>query len=272
MFDKLLVKKSFSRAAATYDRHASFQKEIAAELAELIDAHPGLTLDIGSGTGAVARLLKKKWPDINVFSTDIAEDMLKVAKEKLNGSSNMLVTADFERLPFAASCFDTALSSLSYQWAADIGAAFRETQRVLRPGGRFAFSTLGPDTMRELRESIGAAILATDKDARMPSSDNFAAAIDIETALSKAGFSGIHMERSTRKRAYRSFNELLLTLKKIGAIAPADPEKAVFTSPALLKEASRVYAERFPSPDKTSIMATYEVYFVTAVKDPISKT
>ena len=44
-------------------------------------------------------------------------------------------------------------SNLTLQWCNDLDHVFGEIRRILKPGGLFMFSTLGPDTLKELRES-----------------------------------------------------------------------------------------------------------------------
>jgi malonyl-CoA O-methyltransferase len=55
-------------------------------------------------------------------------------------------------LPFADGGVDFILSNLMLQWC-DPDAVFREFRRVLAPRGLLCFSTLGPDTLRELRSA-----------------------------------------------------------------------------------------------------------------------
>jgi malonyl-CoA O-methyltransferase len=66
------------------------------------------------------------------------------------------VCADVERLPFRHRAFDMVWSNLVLHWT-DASRVLREVHRVLRPGGVFMFSTLGPDTLKELRASYSAA-------------------------------------------------------------------------------------------------------------------
>jgi len=47
------------------------------------------------------------------------------------------------------------------QWCDDLDSAFREVRRVLKPDGLFAFTTFGPDTLRELRARLGPRSTAT---------------------------------------------------------------------------------------------------------------
>jgi SAM-dependent methyltransferase len=55
-----------------------------------------------------------------------------------------LVCGDVTALPLAAGSFDLAVSAYAFQWVPDLAAVARETARVLRPGGTFAFSLPHP--------------------------------------------------------------------------------------------------------------------------------
>ena len=62
---------------------------------------------------------------------------------------------DFERLPIASGAIDLVWSNMALHWAADPLAALREFHRVLAVDGLLMFSTLGPDTLAELRAGRG---------------------------------------------------------------------------------------------------------------------
>jgi malonyl-CoA O-methyltransferase len=62
------------------------------------------------------------------------------------------VCADAHRLPLRSQSLDLVLSNLLIEWCHDPDAVFAEAARVLRPKGLFAFTTVGPDTLKEVRE------------------------------------------------------------------------------------------------------------------------
>ena len=61
---------------------------------------------------------------------------------------------DAERLPLADGSIDLILSNLMLQWC-DPDRVFAEFRRVLAPNGLLTFTTLGPDTLKELRSAWG---------------------------------------------------------------------------------------------------------------------
>ena len=94
-------------------------------------------LDIGTGTGhtAFAFAPAVAW----VTGVDLTEAMLKQAERlrKDRGYGNVdLAVADVHRMPFADGAFDLVTCRRAAHHFGDIGAALRETRRVLKPGGR----------------------------------------------------------------------------------------------------------------------------------------
>ena len=77
----------------------------------------------------------------------------------------------------------------------------------------------------------------------------------IESAVKASGLEAVFIEERIIKRRYNSFIELLKALKNIGA-APAMERGKGLSPGKRLKEAGRLYAERFPSP-QGGIEASY---------------
>lgn len=269
-FDGNAIKKSFSKAASTYDEFSGFQKDVAFEvfqkLSELLQQREHVRakaasiekrqdaftfLDIGSGTGRLAALVNSI-PGAKVYASDIALTMLCKAWEK-HGNSFGLAAGDCCFLPFKDKVFDSVGSSLALQWAQDLELAFTEAARVLKPGGLFVFSTLGPSTLWELRDCYKAHRAIEFKDRA-----------SVESSLRASGLEKVSIEARVIKRQYASFIELLKALKNIGAAPPMECGKGL--SPGKqLREAGKLYGERFPSP-QGGIEASYELIIATARK------
>lgn len=168
--DKRVLRRRFDRAARGYDEAAALAREVAARMDErlgLLRAVPGRVLDLGSGTGHGARLLHRRYPGAVVVEADLSFAMLEQSRRhdgwlrrgvrRMTGSSEPRVCADAERLPFADAVFDMVWSNLALQWIGPPQDALAELYRVLRPGGVCLFSTLGPDTLKELRAAYARA-------------------------------------------------------------------------------------------------------------------
>ena len=100
----------------------------------------GRALDVGTGTAKLALALARAMPDGRVVGVDIAEPMLRHARASARrdpaSGRLQLGLADALALPFADAAFDCATTAFVIRNVADIGAAFAELRRVVRPGGR----------------------------------------------------------------------------------------------------------------------------------------
>lgn len=151
--DKRQVAASFSRAATSYDSVAEFQRDVGRQLLGRLPASfaPRRWLDLGCGTGYFTRALGARFGEANGLALDIAEGMLNHARPQ--GGAAHFIAADAERLPLQAASCDLVFSSLAVQWCGDFASVLSEAQRVLRPGGVFAFTSLCVGTLHELRDS-----------------------------------------------------------------------------------------------------------------------
>ena len=218
--EKRAVRRSFERAAASYDAHAVLHREIASRLLEHLDPiriDPQRVLDLGCGTGAAMGALRARFPRAQVVGIDIALAMLRAASKRvpawrrwLGARAQGLACADAERLPLAASTVDFAFSNLALQWC-DAPTLLAEVARVLPPGGLFLFSTFGPDTLKELRTAFSA---AGDGDAHVHA---FTDMHDVGDALVHAGFADPVMEMEMLSLEYASVEALARDLKAVGA-------------------------------------------------------
>ncbi len=102
-------------------------------------------LEIGCGAAQCSRWLLER--GARPVGLDLAHRQLQHAHriDADRGTSVPLVCATATSLPFADASFDIAFSAFgALQFVADATAAVSEAARVLRPGGRFAFSVTHP--------------------------------------------------------------------------------------------------------------------------------
>jgi len=152
------VRRRFERAAATYAGASRLEDEVAARMLERLDyvkIAPRRILDAGSGPPR--RDLGGRYPKAELFALDGSLAMLRAGKRKLFGRNPARVCAELERLPLAAGAVDFVWCNMALHWLPDPLPALREFARALRPDGLLMFSTLGPDTLKELRAAAGAA-------------------------------------------------------------------------------------------------------------------
>ena len=93
-------------------------------------------LDVGCGTGVLARVAADRVGDDRVTGLDLNEGMLGVAR-RLKPQLDWCL-GDAVSLPFADASFDVVMSQFALMYFGDRIAALREMMRVLRPRGRLA--------------------------------------------------------------------------------------------------------------------------------------
>ncbi|WP_343578169.1 malonyl-ACP O-methyltransferase BioC [Pseudomonas sp.] len=151
--DKRQVAASFSRAAETYDAVADLQRAVGSQLLQRLpnELAPQRWVDLGSGTGYFTRALAEHYPQAHGLAVDIAEGMLRHARDL--GGAEHFIGGDAEHLPLRDGACDLLFSSLALQWCADLPSVLSEARRVLRPNGVLAFSSLCIGTLGELRSA-----------------------------------------------------------------------------------------------------------------------
>jgi len=103
-----------------------------------VDARPDQrVLDVATGTGLVARALKRRY-GCSVVGLDQSEDMLARARPLVGSVYDELVRGEAERLPFGDGEFDALTFTYLLRYVDDPAATMRELARVVRPGGRIA--------------------------------------------------------------------------------------------------------------------------------------
>ena len=90
-------------------------------------------LDLGAGTGDLAREALKQQPDAQVVAADFTLEMMRVGQ--LSGSLPWSA-ADALNLPFRDNTFDAIVSGFLMRNVGDIQQALKEQHRILKPGGR----------------------------------------------------------------------------------------------------------------------------------------
>jgi SAM-dependent methyltransferase len=109
-------------------------------LAELAGVAPGdHVLDAGCGVGGPAMAIARAVPDVVVDGVTISEVQARMARELVAeaelANRVRVHLADFQRLPFPDASFDVALYLEVTGYSPDLAVLYRESERVLRPGG-----------------------------------------------------------------------------------------------------------------------------------------
>jgi len=137
-YDALLEK--YSRQATHYDRRWNLRWG-EATLRAAVEAVPwndvGLVLDVGCGTGVLEQAVQPRLrPSLSLIGVDISLPMLRLARQKLNGTDRINWTnSPAEHLPFAGGAFDALICNNSFHYYRQPLPVLQEFRRVLRPDG-----------------------------------------------------------------------------------------------------------------------------------------
>jgi malonyl-CoA O-methyltransferase len=262
--DPVRVRRHFDRAASTYARSAALQKEVAARLLERLDLvrlDPRLVLDAGCGTGGLTAGLAARYPRATVLALDLSLRMLgagwpprsRLARLLGSAAPGLPVCGGMERLPLVSAGVDMACSNLALQWSASPEQALREMHRVLRRGGLLMFTTLGPDSLKELRAAL---------DDSPASVHAFADMHDVGDLLVRTGFADPVMDVEHITLTYPDPAALLRELRESGAASARSDLARGLRGRVWLERLSRRYARQ---PDGR-LPATFEVVYGHAWK------
>jgi len=150
------VQEMFSRIARRYDlmnRVMTAGQDVRWRRQVIRLAGPPVTgwlLDLGAGTGDLAREALRQGSNAHVLAADFTLAMMRVGQERLSRQSVPTgrlawAAADAARLPFPAHTFAAVVSGFLLRNVGDLAGCLSEQYRVLQPGGRFvALDTTPP--------------------------------------------------------------------------------------------------------------------------------
>lgn len=218
------LRRARERAAPSYDRSAVVPAEVGRRMLERLDlvrVPEGPILDAGCATGVVTRLIARRLPRTPIIAMDTAATLVGRARagtsvlgrlvSRWQGGAAGWIAGDLEALPIRPRSMALVWSNLVLQWQADPAAAFAEMHRALKPGGLLMFSTLGPDTLKELRN-------AAARIGDGPNVPRFPDMHDLGDLLVHAGFADPVMDMELITLTFADPEALLRDLKEQGSI------------------------------------------------------
>ncbi len=204
------VRSMFARIARHYDRMnrlmtAGQDQAWRRQVIEAARLQPNeRLLDLGTGTGDLAREAFSQQPAARITAADFTLEMMRVGK---HAASLDWCAADALQLPFPDGTFDALVSGFLMRNVTDLDQALREQHRVLRPGGRIVVL----DTTRPRRNilspliwlhmhivipALGALVSDTHEAYRyLPdSTEKFRRAEELADTMSAAGFQRVEFK------------------------------------------------------------------------------
>ncbi|GAB1470055.1 bifunctional demethylmenaquinone methyltransferase/2-methoxy-6-polyprenyl-1,4-benzoquinol methylase UbiE [Chloroflexota bacterium] len=202
MFTKIAHRYDLTNRLITGGMDSRWRKQVIAQ-AKLTDS--ASLLDLGTGTGDLAREALTQFPQARVTAADFTYEMMRVGKK--NGNLNFS-SADALNLPFKDQTFDAVVSGFLMRNIADVQKALQEQFRTLKPGGQIVildttrprkniWSPLIKFHMHIIIPLIGG-LLAGMRDAYkyLPTStENFLTAEQLSVRMVVAGFKRVNFKR-----------------------------------------------------------------------------
>lgn len=137
MIDQKFLEKSAKKAKTHFAEHNFLVHEIADRLAqrlEFMKIKPQVILDCGARDEYHEKLLAAQYPEAKIITIEHGENLLKLPLE--NNSADMV------------------FANLNLHWSSDIFKTLAEFRRILKKDGLLLFSTVGPDTLKELHQAF----------------------------------------------------------------------------------------------------------------------
>ena len=187
--------EGWERVAGKYDSiWAQSTQQFIPHLLDAAAVAPEMSvLDIGAGPGYVAAAAKER--GAAPIGLDFSKQMVSIAKKMF--PSVEFREGDAQNLPFADRSFDRVLANFALLHLSDPERACAEACRVLKSGGRFAFTVWAEATDNPYAQLIDEAIKAhADLDVKLPSGPPYylyKSKGEFQEAMERAGFDGASM-------------------------------------------------------------------------------
>lgn len=148
--ENLLKQRQPEEFAALAVLHKTAGSELMTRL-EWMTLKPLQIAEVGCAVGDCTQQLRERYPDAEIHAFDESSEMLAFNQKKALRNVTWQI-AQPHILPLRDHSVDLLVANLTLSWCADFKVVLEEWRRVLRQEGLLMFTSLGPDTLRELRD------------------------------------------------------------------------------------------------------------------------
>ena len=253
--DKGLVRDRFGRSLDGYDGEAAVQERMARWLVAQIINHGGeryeSALEIGCGTGVFSREMARHLRIRKIIANDLVEECgprVLAIMQQVPEVAFSFHPGDIERIDLPPATFDLVASNAVFHWLDEPLGLLERLAVALRAGGLLAFTTFGPDNLREVA-AVGRSGLCYRSTDEM-------------TALVEQRYRVLHHGERRETLCFHSPRKVLEHLRRTGANSLV---RAGWTR-GVLGAFEREYRERYGTSDGVTL--TYHpMIFVAQRKD-----
>ena len=243
--DRSQVRRRFSRIAPNYAEGDFFAREVDRRMLDRLDyvkLTPGRILDLGCSRGGSFAALSERYPQAQLVGVDLALPMLQGVETArpawqrwlgLGKEAPLRLAADALKLPLKSRSTAIIWSNLLLHWLDNPLPALAEAHRVLEVGGLLMFSTLGPDTLKELRSAFADGYAHTQR---------FTDMHDLGDMLIECGFADPVMDMEVITLTYDHLDTLFAELRAAGSSCAMKARRHGLTGRGRLAAVREAYA------------------------------
>lgn len=253
--DKSVVLNRFSKALDTYDKAATVQQMVAAEMLRLIlEVYPSFSphkiLELGCGTGTLTKMLVKQFGEegISLTINDIVSEVRTVIEQKIAHNFDFLL-GDAESIPWVDEQ-DLIISNCSIQWWDSITYYFNRGLHYTSKDAIVAASIFSTGHFWELEHILPQSL-------RYPSEE------EMRYELEHLGYSKVILSSSTHVLQFPHLLALLRHIKATGANAFSHSLEGIWT-PARLTQMEKTWRQEIGLDDHESLTLTYKPLIIVA--------
>lgn len=213
--------------------------------------HPtDVVLELAAGTGDVTQAVAGHVA--RVVSTDFSAAMVAAAR-RLGIANAEHRVLDMQSLDLPDASVDGVVCRFGYMLVSERDLAFRETRRVLRPGGRLAFATWAPAKRNPWATAYGPVLIerGLQEPPKPGEPGQFALSepAEIETTVREAGFDDVSVEGVTIEYRFASWEDYRGVVTSLAASLRELLETLDEGTRAEIDAAARARLERFRGGD-----------------------
>jgi len=245
--DRTAARRAVARAARRGAIHDPLGEEIARRMLERLEyvkLTPQRIVDVGGD----ALIIGARYPAAAAYSVgaprtgpddeprnELRSGWRSRLRRIIAPRSPSALVADLGKLPLASGSCDLVWSNLALARSDDPGGVLHEWGRVMAIEGLLMFSTLGPDTLKEMRAAFA--------DDPQPHVHPFVDMHDLGDLLVAGGFADPVIDMEVITFTYTRFEEVIADLRASGQVNSLADRRRGLTGRCVWDRARRAYAD-----------------------------